>query len=86
MSANGNLLEEVLAILREDRDIPENVTNKIIFVAQVHFYRKMEDIEKRVVELEQDVRKTVTWPYVLKTFGIPVVLLVMGYLFSLLIH
>ena len=86
MPANGTLLNEVLEILRDNQTIPETVTNRIILAAQVHVYRKMDDLDKRVICLEEEARKAVTWPYVLRTFVVPsmmaLVTLGLAYIFS----
>jgi len=86
MPSNGTLLNEVLGILRDNETIPENVTNRIILAAQVHVYQRLGELDKRVVCLEEEARKAVTWPYVLKTFIVPsmmaLITLGLAYIFS----
>ena len=86
MASNGTLLDEVLMILQEGKDIPEMVTNRLIFAAQVQAFRKVEALEKRVLCLEEEARKAVTWPYVLRTFLFPaataLITLGVAYVFS----
>lgn len=86
MPANGTLLNEVLEILRDNQTIPETVTNRIILAAQVHVYRKMDELDKRVVCLEEETKKAITWPYILKTFVVPslmaLITLGLAYFFS----
>ena len=71
MAPNATLLDEVLMILQEGKDIPEMVTNRLIFAAQIQAFRKMEALDKRVLCLEEESRKAVTWPYILRTFLVP---------------
>ena len=86
MPPNGTLLNEVLGILRDNDTIPDNVTNRIILAGQVHIYQKMGELEKRVVCLEEEGRKAVTWPYILRTFVVPsmmaLITLGLAYVFS----
>jgi len=86
MQENGSLLNEVLEILRDNKTIPESVSNRIILAGMVHVYRKMGELDKRVLCLEENSRKAVTWPYILKTFVVPSVMalvtLGLAYVFS----
>ena len=86
MASNGSLLDEVLMILQEGKDIPEMVTNRLIFAAQIQAFRKMEALDKRVLCLEEESRKPVPCPYVWRTFFIPaataLITLGVAYIFS----
>ena len=54
MQENGSLLNEVLEILRDNKTIPESVSNRIILAGMVHVYRKMGELDKPVLCLEEN--------------------------------
>ena len=85
--ANGELLTEVLAILREEKPIPElsaAATARLILAAQIQFQKCLKDLDGRVKNLEEGNRtntekdKTaVTWPFLFEKFGVPVLVTIL---------
>ena len=82
--ANGELLTEVLAILREEKPIPElsaAATARLILAAQIQFQKCLKDLDGRVKNLEEgnkvDEKAAVRWPDLFEKFGVPVLVTIL---------
>ena len=91
--SNGELLAEVLAVLKEEAAVPSKVSQRFIIAGLVEVYKKLNKVESyikgvdgRLITVEQCVdaeskskeNKTKDLKWALEKIGIPVGMLVLG--------